>query len=367
MPPYSRLFRRAATYYFRVGVPEVLRPAIGKREILKSLRTTNYHEAKRLVAFESATADALFEREAAPNAREEVVLNNNDNWIPQSERLDAFTNPLRWARHLRTYITEIPVLFERELARAQQIVPLVLTEREEQTLNLQLAESYWEFSSENPTALVANLVPLFQSFSSRNRETSHFRQDFDSSIDHNALSLFAEVNPGRALRIYAKTNRRIRIEVIHSFGGRFGYQFPGGHTLEAWSALPRLLNDLAEDAAELVNRLFLHFRGQSEVTPSHISSYQLLLEICREARDLPTATHIASILIHVGPVAAEGNGTRVQRALQRLAQANVIEYNRQASNYTVTAPRRHALEMLRRNGNFSFLVARRRTRQGGEN
>lgn len=65
MPGYSRLFRRSATYYFRVGVPEILRPAIGKREILKSLRTTNFTEAKRLVAFESAATDTLFERERA--------------------------------------------------------------------------------------------------------------------------------------------------------------------------------------------------------------------------------------------------------------------------------------------------------------
>ena len=60
MPGYSRLFRRGATYYFRVGVPNELRKAIGKTEIIKSLRTTNFQEAKRLVAFESADADARF-------------------------------------------------------------------------------------------------------------------------------------------------------------------------------------------------------------------------------------------------------------------------------------------------------------------
>ena len=63
VPGYSRLFRRGATYYFRVGVPIEIRGAVGKREILKSLRTSNFHEAKRLVAFESADADALFAKE----------------------------------------------------------------------------------------------------------------------------------------------------------------------------------------------------------------------------------------------------------------------------------------------------------------
>jgi hypothetical protein len=60
VPGYSRLFRRGAVYYFRVGVPRELRSAIKKTEIIKSLRTSNFSEAKRLVAFESADVDALF-------------------------------------------------------------------------------------------------------------------------------------------------------------------------------------------------------------------------------------------------------------------------------------------------------------------
>ncbi|MEI9893061.1 MAG: DUF6538 domain-containing protein [Chthoniobacter sp.] len=65
MPGYSRLFRRNSSYYFRVGVPVEIRPAIGKREILKSLRTSNFQEAKRAVAYESAAADTLFEQARA--------------------------------------------------------------------------------------------------------------------------------------------------------------------------------------------------------------------------------------------------------------------------------------------------------------
>ena len=50
MPGYSRLYRRGATYYFRVVVPHDLRKSLRKTEITKSLRTTDYAEAKRLVA-----------------------------------------------------------------------------------------------------------------------------------------------------------------------------------------------------------------------------------------------------------------------------------------------------------------------------
>lgn len=59
VPGYSRLFRRGAVYYFRVVVPRDRRTALGRTEIIKSLRTTDFGEAKRLVAFESASAASL--------------------------------------------------------------------------------------------------------------------------------------------------------------------------------------------------------------------------------------------------------------------------------------------------------------------
>src|ERR1700677_4793644 len=63
MPGHSRLFRRGAMYYFRMGVPQEFRSAIGKTEIIKSLRTTDFREAKRLVVLESAHADELLAKE----------------------------------------------------------------------------------------------------------------------------------------------------------------------------------------------------------------------------------------------------------------------------------------------------------------
>lgn len=56
----SYLTKRGAVYYFRRVVPDDLRPAIGKLEIMKSLRTKDREEAKRLVPAEIIITDALF-------------------------------------------------------------------------------------------------------------------------------------------------------------------------------------------------------------------------------------------------------------------------------------------------------------------
>lgn len=82
VPGYSRLFRRGAVYYFRMGVPQDLRKRIGKSEIIKSLQTADFHEAKRLVAFESASADSLINstrmkiRGARPPVRQVAELSD---------------------------------------------------------------------------------------------------------------------------------------------------------------------------------------------------------------------------------------------------------------------------------------------------
>ena len=49
MQRWSMLVRRGTTYYFRKSIPLALRPLVGgRREVWKSLRTTNLDEAKVL-------------------------------------------------------------------------------------------------------------------------------------------------------------------------------------------------------------------------------------------------------------------------------------------------------------------------------
>jgi len=56
----SYLAKRGSVYYFRRIVPDDLRSALGKREIMLSLRTKDREEAKRLIPAEIIKSDALF-------------------------------------------------------------------------------------------------------------------------------------------------------------------------------------------------------------------------------------------------------------------------------------------------------------------
>ena len=56
----SYLAKRGSVYYFRRVVPDDLRPILAKAEIMKSLRTKDREEAKRLIPAEIIQSDALF-------------------------------------------------------------------------------------------------------------------------------------------------------------------------------------------------------------------------------------------------------------------------------------------------------------------
>ena len=73
---FSLLLRRQATYYFRRAVPVALRPIIGQREILVSLRTKDLREAKSRAAQEAVKADRLLwqARQTLQNPQELVSV-----------------------------------------------------------------------------------------------------------------------------------------------------------------------------------------------------------------------------------------------------------------------------------------------------
>ncbi len=109
----SYLSKRGAVYYFRRVIPDDLRPILGKLEIMKSLRTKDREEAKRLIPAELIRTDALFaeaSKAKAPTAaahdtmsREEWEFEQRQDEMrsaefdaldEQAEELDAYEKQL---------------------------------------------------------------------------------------------------------------------------------------------------------------------------------------------------------------------------------------------------------------------------------
>jgi integrase len=78
--------RQGGTYYFRMSIPEVLRPIIGKREFFFSLGTKDRAEAKRLILqVEAPRHTALLERAEAELARQRQVAPVADSFFGMTQ------------------------------------------------------------------------------------------------------------------------------------------------------------------------------------------------------------------------------------------------------------------------------------------
>jgi integrase len=96
--PVSYLAKRASVYYFRRAVPDDLRPVIGKIEIMRSLRTKDREQAKRLIPAEITKSDALFDAARIANAPASIPQPDsdggrarweNDRWQDTMRNADA--------------------------------------------------------------------------------------------------------------------------------------------------------------------------------------------------------------------------------------------------------------------------------------
>ena len=299
--------------------------------------------------------EVLFGNELPKRVKDEESYDGRENWLPSYQRLTAFTKSARWQRHLRNLVCSVPEQFEAELNRLNLLngAPHVEIEREENG-QLSVVETYWEFSSDSPISDVLNLRDGFLSLVSGLRRTRFYPVP-EETVERNCVSLIGDISPGKQLRIYAKTNRRVRVEVIHTLG-RNKYRLPGGRSAAKWDGLAAMIESLAEDAAETVRSAFNRLKAQTQFLPSDLNAYDLVLKIGSASHDESIAKQICDSLVAVGAIAAAGNSDRISRTLQRLRKGGVLEYRGdagQGGNYVIESRYRGALQELQQRRNFN--------------
>ncbi len=317
----------------------------------------------------------LLERTPLPLAPySEAAYDSEDNWLPQSGRLQSYAKPSRWRGHLGRYLKAIENAFSNELAQSCES-NIARTTHAGPRYNLGTVETYWEWLSDDPLKVVYDLQPLFNSYTRRKR-TARIYENVDSEIvrEHDLVILNAEISPGETLKIYAKTNQRIRMELMHRLTGRNNFRFPRErengnstrpstrHIFDSRSGLLTFLDKMREHSAEIINE-FLAYCGERAALPlAHASGYYLLSRITDTARDFPTAISIISRLVNNGSIAAGQSDEKTKAVLQALTVSGVLERRKRGLIYEVTEWYRHALRALQLHGSHSLLEHRRRRR-----
>ena len=309
---------------------------------------------------------------AAPH--NERAFDESDNWLPLFGRLYVSLTPEGWRERVSRYLRAVENGFDQELSRvcAAHCIPCQRTQ--EKAYNVKEVETYWEWLSPNPLMIVENLMPFLRTFSRRFRGERTY-EAAESSNPAGARIIQIQTAPGEWLKIYAKTNLRIRIEVTHKLAGkRDKFQFPRepdehgnirrqtAHTFSSVIGFQGFLRKLQTRAAGKVNEFLEHVGRQSQIVPSQISAYHALFNMTRAIpNDYSTALCLLALLIHERGIPAGGDEAK-RRGIDALRAFGIIEPTGRRM-YAPTAAYRHAFQTLRTHASFTLLTTRVRRRQ----
>jgi hypothetical protein len=232
--------------------------------------------------------------------------------------------------------------------------------------NLKEVETYFDFVVPTGTSIerVRSFESLLQGFGDLDKTAKDYPVH---GWNKNSRVLTVTVGSGVKLRIYAKTNKRVRFEVIHDLR-RARFAIPGAtgrmrmrHTASTLARVYGMLDRLRADAADIVNRIIRHMRDQAALPATPKTAVDLLFNITKTLGNAEDARTVLSILLHKGSITSQ---PQLQSALQKLRRAGILRTQKQnrRREHIVTEQYQYPLKMLTRHGAFPDLTVRHRTR-----
>lgn len=288
-----------------------------------------------------------------PSPESEIALDGKDNVLLSARNL-SLARPEAWPYHVRRYFEAFESAINAEFARAFDEADLALftgrrIRRPTTHYNLNLVESYWEFQSANPTREVRRLEPILfpLGMSTTSRDYPHGLAQ--SGLDENSRSILIALPRGRSLRVYAKTNKRIRFEVIHDLSKPSVCQLLNPYecrkTTERLDEVLTWLDCLAQDAATCLNEILGYIEAHALTVEPSAPTYELIFKIAATVQNEARAETILSLLVEDGCVRMGRGGSPLLEDVRKLRRKGILEQHFRSD--VVTPYYREALTILR--------------------
>lgn len=195
-------------------------------------------------------------------------------------------------------------------------------------------EVYWEFTHDNPIALVDILIPCLRTLTERNRTTRRliYREVIELTEQSQCITIYLRADT--RLRVYPKTGRRVRFEVI--FDDDAVSRIVRRRETDQKSEFIDWLHRLKEVAATELNWVFAQLRRPSLPDLHGPTADGLRNAILAASPDLYTACIVLEALQRFGRVAPASNPAVLQtvRNLRRHGVLTPVRHRR--SVYVVT-------------------------------
>jgi len=284
----------------------------------------------------------LFRAETPPDTLDEYSLQREtdryyvDNWIPDSRFWARFASQQFWPTHLAGYLCGVEREIQRDIDRAAQNQTVVIV-RPDRPFSLSTVETYFEFYWDGPIGMVMALKLVLEEFVNELRADSYPVAQLTHERIENSQCLTVQMGVGITLKIYAKTNRRIRFEITHRLNGDVPYRLNSGrHTFAQMGDIQEALAELAGDAATRLNRVFDFINTSASFSGPQKSVIQFITEITSACNNAGMASELLELLRWNRSINAR-RGASVNavfgNVLEKLVNKNVLLRGR--SRYSV--------------------------------
>ena len=301
----------------------------------------------------------LFRHRLLPASfRGEFPLHDDDNWIPDGQRYAHFFHATLWPRFVRNYLSGTLAAIRAEMNRACFDNDVAWNGEDAPHLKMRYVETYWEFATPDPLKAVSDCERLLRAYTENPTRKRYFKTLAGGDVIHNSRSFVVKVHTGVELVIYAKTNRRIRVEVRHRLSESaivLGRRYQAGNvpSLCAWLRLIRV------DAAKIVNDALEFMRGRNTFLPNSVSVGQFLFDMVGAVGNWESAGTLLSMLLQNGKIVTDAN---LKPHVHALRDAGIIiahAKNRRRC-YIIAERYMRALELLSEANNPLLDVRKRR-------
>lgn len=300
--------------------------------------------ARRRANPQLAPCPDVFVQSLPSSVQGEHSLDGKANWLPRNNRGEVtWTNAQSLAAvcdFVESVQRRITHEIERTTTQTRGLYGQGATASfRESASAVEQVETYFEFFHHSPLLLVESIQEAANGYA-RRVEVAFFAVGTEGQ----SRRILMELYRGVYLRIYAKTNQRIRFEIQHNLS-EANRPFDAAQSFTNRSQLEAILSDLRADAAELVNLFLVSLNPRPIHEGLQRAPLSLVLEVCRAAKNYADAKTILDAL-SVNARFDIAACPSLRPVLLRLKESGVLRNRQRTTIYTITREWASALRTL---------------------
>lgn len=258
-------------------------------------------------------------RRVVPRSRVEIALDGKDN-VVLGRRQMLMQRHEHWRTYRDMYLGWVEQflssLIDRTIGTADGHFA------REPGFNLRAVETYFEFQHDDPIHVVAGMEPLFRSLGTDSSTRIYANVLRHTDYQHHSPVHTCRLVRGVSAKVYAKTTRRIRLEITHDLTS--SDRVATSHVRPHLAGLISLLDEVSAhdtgEARSLMQALERAIPPRGQQAPP----YELVRAILAADDDLDRQRALLSIIINGGGIRCP-NGDALRPAVNALRRDGIIE------------------------------------------